>query len=370
MTETLDCVVIGAGVVGLAVARALAMKGRDVIVLEAENAIGTGTSSRNSEVIHAGLYYPKDSLKARLCVAGNRALRDFCAGHGVPFSMTGKLIVATDEAENASLDALLAKGDANGVTGLRRLDLAEARALEPELACTGALFSADTGIVDSHALMLALQGEAEDYGAMLALMTPVLDGEITEDGVLLRTGGRDGGVFACKTVVNCAGLGAHRIATSLAGLRPETVPPHHLCKGNYFLLSGRTPFRHLVYPVPVAAGLGIHFTLDLAGQGRFGPDVEWLSATDCPDLAVTETKAAGFAAAIRRYWPGLADEALRPGYAGVRPKIQAPGEAAADFAILGPAHHGCSGYIGLHGIESPGLTACLAIADLVGDMCL
>ena len=362
MTERIDCAVVGAGVVGLAVARALAMAGREVVVLEAEGAVGTGISSRNSEVIHAGMYYPRDSLKARLCVAGNRMVRDYAASHGVPFRMVGKLIVATDAEEERHLAAILDKARANGCGGLEAIPVAEARRMEPALNCVAALHSPDTGIIDSHALMLALQGDAEAYGAQVAFRSPVTGGRIGESGVVLEVGGAEPTSLAARTVVIAAGLAAPRVARAI-GL--PGVPDDYLCKGNYFTLTGRSPFARLVYPVPVSAGLGVHYTLDLAWRGRFGPDVEWVESVD---YSVDSGRAASFAAAIRRYWPGLEDGRLEPAYAGIRPKIQAPGEAARDFLVAGPADHGVAGVVALLGIESPGLTACLALADLVNGL--
>ena len=360
--EQVDCVVIGAGVLGLAIARHLALAGREVIVLEAEAAIGTGISSRNSEVLHAGMYYPQDSLKARFCVAGNAMLQDYAATRGVTLTMVGKLIVATDATEAAALDGILAKGRANGVGGLTAISGAEARQMEPELACVKALYSPSTGIIDTHGLMLSLLGEAESRGASLALKSPVLGGRVTEGGTLIQVGGADPMTLLAKSVVVCGGLSAPRISASL-GL--AGVPPAYLCKGNYFGLTGHTPFRHLVYPVPVAAGLGVHFTLDLGGRGRFGPDVEWVERED---YRVDPRRGDSFYAAIRRYWPGLADGALEPAYAGIRPKIQAPDQPARDFVIQGPAETGAPGVIALYGMESPGLTSCLAIARHVGEL--
>lgn len=364
MADSVECAVIGAGVVGLAVARALAMGGREVIVLETADAIGTGTSSRNSEVIHAGIYYPAGSLKARLCVAGNRMLRHYCTDHGVTVDMVGKLIVATDQGEVAALEGLLAKAEANAVTDLRWLTAEEAVALEPNLACQAALLSPSTGIFDSHAYMLALRGDAEAAGAVFAFRSPVVGGRIIGEGIALDVGGDEPSTLACRTVVNCAGLGAQGISRAIIGLDPAVIPPLHLCKGNYYYLAGKPPFRRLVYPVPCEASLGLHYTRDLAGQGRFGPDVEW---TDVIDYRVSPHRAASFYDGIRRYWPDLPDGSLQPGYSGIRPKIQGPGEAARDFVIAGPRDHGIPGLMALYGIESPGLTASLAIAEMVAE---
>jgi L-2-hydroxyglutarate oxidase LhgO len=363
--ETVECAVIGAGVIGLAVARRLARAGREVAVLEAADAIGTVTSSRNSEVIHAGIYYPTGSLKARLCVEGGRHLYDFCAEHGVAHRRLGKLIVATSQAHIPELESLKAKAAANGVTDLEWRDGEAVRALEPELACVGALLSPSTGIVDSHGLMLALQGDAEAAGASLALDTPVLGGAIEDGGILLHVGGAQPMRLRCRIVVNAAGLGAQAIARTLQGLDPATIPGLHYAKGNYFTLSGRTPFRHLIYPVPEPGGLGVHVTLDLQGRARFGPDVEWVTKLD---YAVDPRRAERFYAAVRRYWPELPDGALLPGYAGIRPKLSPAGSPPDDFLIQGPAAHGVPGLVNLYGIESPGLTSCLAIADEVAAL--
>ena len=365
MSERVDTVVAGAGVVGLAIARALAQAGREVLVLEAADAIGTETSSRNSEVVHAGIYYPKDSLKAVLCVRGRRMLYDYCASHGVPVSRLGKLIVATSEGEARALDGIAAKAWANGVEDLRPISATEAAALEPALQCTGALLSPSTGIVDSHRLMLAYQGDAEDAGAMVAFHAPILRGRRAGAGWSLEVGGAEPMRLECDLLVNAAGLGAVPLARRLDDLPADAVPTAYLCKGSYYALAGRSPFRHLIYPVPEHAGLGVHLTLDLGGQARFGPDVEWVEQID---YAVDIARAQGFYAAIRRYWPGLPDGALQPGYAGMRPKISGPHEPAADFRIDGPARHGLAGLVNLFGIESPGLTASLAIAEHVADL--
>ncbi len=363
MTESVECAVVGAGVVGLAVARALALRGREVVVLEAEDAIGTHTSSRNSEVIHAGIYYPTGSLKARLCVSGKRALYAYCADRGVPYDNCGKLIVACAEDELAGLDKLRKQAIANGVGDLELLAPRVVQQMEPEIRCVGALQSPSTGIIDSHALMLAYQGEAEAGGAMIAFNSPVEGGRVAEGGVELKVGGDAAMSLRCKYLVNSAGLGAPALAAALADFPKAHVPPGYLCKGNYFTLTGvKSPFRRLIYPAPEQAGLGVHVTLDLAGQARFGPDVEWV---DTIDYNVDPKRADSFYAAIRRYWPGLPDGALAPGYAGMRPKLQRKGEPARDFVIEGPADHGVPGVVNLYGIESPGLTASLAIADMV-----
>ena len=362
--EQIGCVVIGAGVVGLAVARALAEAGREVLVLEAAEGTGTVTSSRNSEVIHAGIYYPRDSLMARLCVRGRHMLYDFCRDHGVAARRCGKLIVATDAAEAAQLDTIRAAAAANGVDDLRRLTAAEACALEPALACTAALLSPSTGIVDSHAYMLALQGTAEAAGALFAYRAPVMGGRVTAAGIALDVGGTEPMALLARTVVNAAGLAAPELARRIVGMPTQMIPTPYYAKGNYFVLAGRNPFGRLIYPVPVAGGLGVHLTIDLAGQARFGPDVEWIAA---PDYTVDPARAAGFYAAIRRYWPALPDGALLPGYAGVRPKIVPPAIAKQDFIIQGPAAHGVPGLVNLFGIESPGLTAAIALAELVRD---
>ena len=362
--ERIDCAVIGAGVIGLAVARALALAGREVIVLEAADAIGTETSSRNSEVIHAGIYYPAGSLKARACVAGKRFLYRYCAERGIAHRNCGKLIVAATAGQARQLDRIQAQAAANGVDDLRELSGAEARALEPALACEAALLSPSTGIVDSHGLMLAYQGDAEEHGAMIAFLSPVESGRARGDGIELEVGGHEPMRLACRSVVNAAGLGAQAVARRIDGLDPRHVPPLHLAKGNYFSLAGRSPFSRLIYPVPEPGGLGVHITIDLAGQARFGPDVEWIDALD---YAVDPGRAARFYGAIRTYWPALADGALQPAYSGVRPKLGPPGAPAADFVVQGPEVHGVPGLVNLFGIESPGLTASSALAELVAE---
>lgn len=362
MSETVECVVVGAGVIGLAVARALALAGVEVMVLEREFGIGFETSSRNSEVIHAGIYYPKNSLKAQLCVAGRRLLYAYCAERGVPHKRLGKLIVACDAGEVALLDGIRAKAAANGVDDLALVAPDELRRMEPALAAVAALVSPSTGIIDSHALMLAYQGEAEAAGAMTVFRAPVEGGQVSSSGFELAVGGDDPMALSCNLLVNCAGLHAPGLARRIAGIPPASIPRDYLCKGVYFTYAGRAPFQRLIYPVPEKAGLGVHLTLDLAGQARFGPDTEWIERID---YSVDPRRGDSFYAAIRRYWPGLPDGGLQPGYAGIRPKINAPDESAADFVVQGPAEHGIPGLINLYGIESPGLTASLAIADLV-----
>lgn len=359
MSERVDCVVIGAGVVGLACAKWLAEAGREVIVLEAADMIGTETSSRNSEVMHAGIYYPTGSFKAKACVEGKLWLYDYCAERGVPHKRIGKLIVATTEDEMPKLAALKAQADANGVTDLEYLSPEAVRQLEPEVFCVGALLSPSTGIIDSHSLMLAYQGDAEDAGAMIAFLSPVLGGEVRNDGILLRVGGAEPMELLATTVINSAGLNAPKLGRAIRGLAPETVPKDYLAKGNYYSLLGKQPFRHLVYPMPVAGGLGVHVTLDMGGQCKFGPDVEWIEELN---YDVDPRRADSFYAAVRTYYPGLKDGALVPSYSGIRPKIHGPGEPQPDFMVQGPETHGVPGLVNLYGIESPGLTASPGVA--------
>ena len=363
-TERIECIVIGAGVVGLAIARALALQGREVMVLEAADAIGTGTSSRNSEVIHAGIYYPPASLKARLCVEGKALLYAYCAERGVAFSRCGKLIVATREEQRAQLHAIVDRARANGVHDLVLLNRDEARALEPRLECVAALHSPSTGIVDSHALMLALQGDVENAGGILVLNTSVAHAECAQGAINVIAD--DGTVLQAETVVNAAGLQAPALAARFDGLAPAFVPPSYFAKGNYFTLAGRSPFSRLIYPVPEAAGLGVHLTIDMGGQAKFGPDVQWVVSPD--DLEVDPSRGDAFYAEVRKYWPALPSGALQPGYAGIRPKIRAPGEPAGDFLIQGPETHGVAGLVNLFGIESPGLTSSLAIGAYVSRL--
>jgi L-2-hydroxyglutarate oxidase LhgO len=364
--ERVDALVVGAGVVGLAIARALALAGREVIVVEAAEGIGTGTSSRNSEVIHAGLYYATGSLKARLCVEGRAALYAYCAERGIGHRRCGKLVVAVEDGEIAALHALHAQAHANGVSDVVLIDAAAARAMEPAVRCVAALHSPSTGILDSHAFMLALQGDAEDAGAMFAFHSPFERASVTADGSFdVRIGGAEPMALHARQLVNAAGLHASAVAERIDGLPATHVPRTRWCKGHYFALTGRAPFTRLVYPMHNRAGLGVHFTLDLGGQGKFGPDVDW-SADGAPlDYTVDASRAAGFARDIRRWWPALRDEQLAPAYTGLRPKIVGPGEPAGDFRIDGPAAHGVPGLVNLFGIESPGLTASLAVATRV-----
>ena len=362
--EQVDTVVIGAGVVGLAVARALALQGREVMVLEAADAFGTGTSARNSEVIHAGIYYPAGSLKARLCVQGKQMLYDYCAERGIAHQRCGKLIVATSADQVDELRAIQQRAAANGVHDLRLLTRAEAQALEPSLQCHAALLSPSTGIVDSHGLMLSLLGDLEQAGGLLAANSEVKSLAALEDKAQAAIkmevfGGEESTELIARQVVNAAGLHAPALGARTQGLDLRHVPQARFAKGNYFTLSGRAPFSRLIYPVPEPGGLGVHLTLDLGGQAKFGPDVQWVDSRH--DLEVDAARGNAFYAEVRRYWPELRDGALQPGYAGIRPKISAPGEPAADFVIQGPREHGVPGLVNLFGIESPGLTSCLAL---------
>ncbi len=364
MPERVDCVVVGAGVVGLAVARALALAGRDVLVLEACAAIGTQTSSRNSEVIHAGMYYPTDSCKARLCVRGRSLLYAYCADRGIAHRRAGKLIVATTQAQLQALHGIAAQAQANGVDDLQWLSAQQACALEPQLQCVAALHSPSTGIIDSHGLMLALQADLERANGVVALNSPLALAECSDGAIKLVA--FDGTELIARHVVNAAGLNACALATRFAGLDRVHIPVPHWAKGNYFALAGRSPFARLVYPVPEPGGLGVHLTLDLGGQARFGPDVQWVDSPE--DTTVDPRRGEAFYAEIRKYWPALPDGALAPAYAGIRPKISGPGAPARDFCIQGPRQHGVPGLVNLFGIESPGLTSCLAIAEMVVEL--
>ena len=360
--ESVECVVVGAGVVGLAIASALARTGREVVVIEREKLFGAGTSSRNSEVIHAGLYYPPGSLKAKLCIEGKEKLYDFCRRRAVGYRTCGKLIVATAEDQLAELEAIRKRAEACGVDNLTLHDAGYIHKLEPALSCAAGLVSPSTGIIDSHGLMLSLLSEAEEAGGVIAYNTRVTRIELEDDGVVLCVNGEETPSLKTKLLINSAGLGAVQLAEAMAGFPREHIPSYFFAKGSYFTLTGKNPFSRLIYPVPEPGGLGVHLTIDLAGQARFGPDVEWI---DHPHYQVEPERGERFHAAIRRYWPGLEDGALEPGYAGVRPKLSGPGQPNADFYIGGPETHGVPGIVNLFGIESPGLTASLAIADLV-----
>lgn len=369
--DQVDTVIVGAGVVGLAAARALARAGREVLLLEALDAFGQGTSARSSEVIHAGLYHAPGSLKARLCVAGREALYAYAAERGIGHRRCGKLVVATESAQAGALEAMRARAAACGVEGLELLDARAAQALEPALHCAAALWSPVTGIVDSHALMLALLGEAEDHGALLALRSPVERVRVIAGGGFeVEVGGAEPMRIGARALVNAAGLHACALARAIDGLDPRHVPAPHWARGHYFACSARAPFSRLIYPLPEPGGLGIHLTLDLGGQARFGPDVQWLPVAPrgAEDYAVDPALAGAFERSVRRYWPALPAGTLQPAYAGIRPKIAGPGEPAADFRIDGPARHGLPGLVNLLGIESPGLTAALAIGEHVAAL--
>ena len=367
--DRIDCVVIGAGVVGLSIARSLAMAGREVVILEAEHAIGTHTSARNSEVIHAGISYTPGSLKGRLCVAGKAALYAYCAERGIGHQRIGKLIVAVQDSELPELDKYVALGAAHGVTDLRLLGAAEARDLEPEVACVGALHSPSTGIVDSHALMLSYLGDAERAGASLALQSRVVAVKPTADGLVVEVGGAEATSVLCNTVVNAAGLGAQQVASRIDGMPADKVPPLYYAIGHYFSLARKSPFRHLVYPTGREGALRAHVTLDLGGQCKFGPDLSW---RDGIDYSFDASREAAFYQSVRRYYPALQDGELQPGYTGIRPRLAGPGSSmhntATDFVIQTSRDHGIAGLVNLFGIESPGLTASLALGEHVTDL--
>ena len=367
--EQVDCVVVGAGVVGLAVAREMALQGRETILLEREDAFGTISSARNSEVIHAGIYYPKDSLKAKLCVKGNHLLYEYCRSHQVSTKAYGKLIVAADASQLDDLQAILYKAQQNQVPDIQMISGARAKVLEPQLQCEAAVLSASTGVVDSHGLMLSLLGGFEDAGGMVAYQSPLLRakpiGNHAEGGFELTIGGADGMQIQTKLLINCAGLSAPALAQKSEGLSKEQIPKAYFAKGNYFSLSGKSPFSHLIYPIPEPGGLGVHLTLDMGGQAKFGPDVEWLEIEEEEQISYTvdPLRGEGFYAAVRQYWPGLKDGALQADYSGVRAKIVSPNAPAGDFCFDGPQQHQLQGLFNLYGFESPGLTSCLAIAQ-------
>jgi len=366
--EQVDCVVVGAGVIGLAVAREMALQGHETILLERESAFGTVSSARNSEVIHAGIYYPKDSLKAKLCVEGNRLLYEYCRSHQVGTQPYGKLIVAADETQIIDLQAILYKAQNNGVPEIKMISGDEAKSLEPNLQCVAAILSSTTGIVDSHGYMLSLLGGFEDAGGMIAYQSPLISakpiGNNAEGGYALEIGGADGMQIQTKLLINCAGMSAPTIAQKIEGLKKDQIPKAYFAKGNYFSLSGKSPFTHLIYPIPEPGGLGVHLTLDMGGQAKFGPDVEWLDidAEEHIDYTVDPRRSEGFYEAVRRYWPSLKDNSLQPDYSGVRAKIVPPNAPAGDFCFNSPNDHGLHGLYNLYGFESPGLTSSLAIA--------
>lgn len=361
MMEQLECVVIGAGVIGLSVARELALAGREVVVLEAESAVATHTSSRNSEVIHAGIYYPRGSLKARLCVEGRAQLYAYCDRRGVPYRRIGKLIVACDREELDALESYARRARANGVHDVQSLSRAEVGDLEPAISCLGALYSPSTGIIESHALIMALLADLEEAGGVVLFRSHVASIDVTSGGFVVRLDEGDAAV-SCRTLVNAAGLGAANVAAGISGLNPGLVPQTWFAKGHYFTLRGMSPFGRLIYPVAGGGGLGVHVTLDISGRVRFGPDVVWVNAVN---YGFDDSRKDDFIEAIQRYYPKLDPERLAPGYTGIRPKIAAPGAPAADFLVQGPGEHGIPGLVNLFGIESPGLTSSLALAGIV-----
>lgn len=361
---SVDSVVIGAGVVGLAVARALAISGHEVVILEQADAIGTGVSSRNSEVIHAGIYYPTGSKKAEFCVRGNQHLYEYCAAHHIPFKKIGKLIVATNEDQIGTLGKIYNQAQANGVTDLKEVTTQQLQKLEPQISGTAALLSPSTGIIDSHALMVTLLGQAENAGAILSLNSEVQAVDCTDNGFVIDVGGLDTFRLKCKNIVNAAGLGAVGIAKTISALTQHHIPEAFLAKGTYFGYSGRIPFTRLIYPVPEPGALGVHATFDLQGGMRFGPDIEWVEDENYrPD----EDRSEHFYARIRQYWPSLPDGSLYADYCGIRPKIHGPNTPLPDFNISSPQNHGISGLVNMFGIESPGLTSVLPMAEYVSQ---
>lgn len=361
-TVELDVAVIGAGVIGLSVARNLAKNGREVVVFEKEDSIGLHSSSRNSEVNHSGIYYNQGSLKARLCVEGNKTLYEYCEGNEIPVKRLGKIVTASTEEEIPKLEELKTRGEINGVYDLALLDSQEVKDLEPVITCARGLFSPSTGIIDSHRFLQALRRDVIREKGCIQILSPVIEGEVQNNGVALAIGGNDNAIVICNTVVNCAGLYAQDIAGKIAGLPKETIPESYFAKGHYFILRKDSPFSHLVYPLPTLGGLGIHVTLDMEGNARFGPDVTWINEID---YSFDESRIKDFYDAIRTYYPGLKDGDLQPGYTGIRPKLKSAGCQEQDFIIHGPMDHTVPGLINLYGIESPGLTASLALAEHV-----
>lgn len=365
MSNDVECLVVGAGVVGLAIARAMAMAGKSTLIIEANEAIGMEVSARNSEVIHAGLYYPAGSLKAKFCVSGKHMLYDYCQEKGINHQRLGKLLVATDESQIQQFERIEQAAQANGVHDLQRLSQAQAQDLEPNLHCVAALLSPSTGIIDTHGLMLAMQGDAENHGAQFVFRSPLLGLQITPQGFVCQVGGDEPIEISSDIVINASGLHAPTLARQFQGLDPQFIPAEYYCRGSYFSLSGKSPFQRLIYPMPNSSGLGVHLTLDLGGQAKFGPDTEWLEHIN---YDIDPSRSESFYAAVRAYWPDLADGSLQPAYTGIRPKIVGPHEPAADFLISGPQDHGIPNLVNLFGIESPGLTSCMAIADHVSQL--
>lgn len=364
MTDQLDCVVVGGGVVGLAVARSLAMSGREVIVLESEPEIGMHTSSRHSEVIHAGIYYPQDSLKAKLCVQGREALYKYCEERHIPYQRIGKLIVASDIAELPKLDAIRSQAQRNGVDDLQLIDRARALALEPQVKCEAALLSPSSGIIDSHSLMVSYQADIEAHGGAVVTHSRVSHVTIGDSRFTLDVQGTDDRID-CHTLINSTGLWAEQFAQSIRHLDSAMIKTVNLAKGHYFSYHGKSPFNHLVYPLPVDGGLGVHATNDMGGSARFGPDVDWINDID---YSFDESRLNRFAESIRHYFPALDIDKLSPAYTGIRPKLCGPGEPPADFFIQGSRMHGVDNLVNLFGIESPGLTSSLAIGDYVVEL--
>ncbi len=362
MTDFVETIVIGAGVIGLAIARECARRGQEVLVLERHGHFGEETSSRNSEVIHAGIYYPKDTLKARFCVEGKKKLYEYCESHGVPHKNLGKLIVATSDEELTTLSAIRQKAADNGVEDLSWISKTELKAMEPELSCKGALLSPSTGIIDTHQYMLALVGDIETAGGFIAYNSAFSRAEHRGGHYLVQAGEN---TLTCRNLINSAGLGAQAAAQNIDGLSADHIPTRYLTKGNYYTMNAKSPFKRLIYPVPQSASLGVHVTLDLGGQIRFGPDQEWIEEID---YNVNPNRADAFYEAIRKYWPALPDDSLIPAYSGIRPKIQSPTDPHKDFYISGPSDHGLPGLVNLYGMESPGLTSSLAIGAYVADL--